>query len=212
MALLEFLDNMSDIVFGNKRFNELKHFANSQGFQLRRKVKFNQLHADVKAMQFFQGEKRKTIKGYLYKKNLRFDSLNQIFDFYYVSDYGTTTTTVYMFLTDQLDLPTFIIKPRSGISKLGNIFSTSEWSDVNREFDKSYSVESNNMNFMRMMITFQFAELLLGLKNVTIEGRGNYLALYRKNSKTNIIEMDNLHDSGMELLDIIITDNSKEMY
>lgn len=211
MGLIDFLDDVGDLVFGNKRLDELKHFARSKDFQMRRKVKAEQLHVDVQSMKFYEGKKRKAIKGYLYRKDLKLSSLNQIFDYYYTSDYGTTTTTIFMYQCDDLDLPLFSIKPKGGLSKLGNIFSSSEWSEVDRNFDKEFVVESQDMNEMRMMVTMQFAEVMLRLTGFTLEGNGDFLVLYKKSKKADIVDMDNIYDDGLEILDIIINDYSKEI-
>ena len=116
-----------------------------------------------------------------------------------------------MYDCESLDLPSFIIKPKGGLSKLGSIFSKSEWSFVSGEFDKGFSVESEDMNFMRTTITIQFAEVMLGIKDFTIEGKGTHLVIYKRNSKIDIVDMDNIYDSGRELIDIIINDHSAEI-
>ena len=209
--MIEFFEDIGDLIFGNKRLNELKHFASKKGFQLRRKVQVNSLDNDVKKMQFFDGKKKKSIKGYLFKKDLKFGSLNQVFDYYYRGDYGNTTTTIFMYDCESMDLPSFIIKPKSSLSKLGNIFTSTEWSGVSRDFDNDFVVESTDMNYMRMMITMQFADVMLKLGNYTLEGKGDYLVLYKKNTKIDIIDMDNVYDYGIDLLDIIINDHSNEL-
>ncbi len=211
MGLIDFFDDIGDAIFGNKRFNELKHFAKSKDFQIRRKVVAEQLHLDVQAMHFFEGKKNKRIKGYLYKKDIKFDALTQIFDYYYSSDYGTTTTTIFLYDTSALDLPRFIVKPKGGLSKLGNIFTSSEWSTVSRDFDKDFVVESGDMNYMRMMITTHFTDVMLRLGDYTIEGKGDFLVIYKKSKKVDIVDMDNIYDDGLELLDIIINDHSNEL-
>ena len=210
MGLIDLFDDIGDALFGNKRFNELRHFARSKEFQIRRKVVAGQLHMDVQSMQFFSDDKSKRIKGYLYKKNIKFDALTQIFDLYYATN-TNLTTTVFLFDTKVLDLPSFIIKPKGGLSKLGNIFTSSEWSTVSRDFDKDFVVESTDMNYMRMMITSHFAEVTLRLGDYTLEGRGDYLAVYKKSKKVDIVDMDNIYDDGLELLDIIINDHSNEL-
>jgi len=209
--MFDFLEDIKDLVFGNKRLAALQHFANSKQFQIRRKANAIKLPIEVQQMQFFNGKKRKSIKGYLFKKDAELNSFNQIFDYYYSGDYGNTATTIFLYDSEPLGLPSFIIKPKGGFSKLGSIFSSSEWSNVNSAFDKAFSVESKDLNYMRMMITIQFAEVLLRLQNFTIEGNGSHLVIYKKNSKVDIVDMDNVYYDGKELLDIIINDHSGEI-
>jgi hypothetical protein len=210
MGLIDLFDDIGDAIFGNKRFNELRHFARSKNFQIRRKVVAEQLHVDVKTMQFYDETKAKRIKGYLYKKDIKFDALTQIFDLYFATN-TNITTTIFLYDTTLLDLPRFIIKPKSGLSKLGNIFSSTEWSSLSRDFDKDFVVESNDMNYMRMMITSHFAEVMLRLGEYTLEGNGDYLVIYKKSRKVDIVDMDNIYDDGLELLDIILNDHSNEL-
>lgn len=208
--MIEFFEDIKDLVFGNKRLEALKHFAIAKEFQLRKKVIAEKLPMDVQQMEFFDGKKRKSIKGYLFKKDLEFNSFNQIFDYYY-SGNSSTATTIFLYDSESLDLPSFIIKPKRGLGKLGSLFSSSEWSNVSSQFDKAFSVESSDLNFMRMVITIQFAEVLLSMKNFTIEGKGSNLVIYRKSSKVDIVDMDNVYDDGRELIDIIVNDNSAEI-
>ena len=209
--MIDFLDDIGDLIFGNKRIDALKHFANSKQFQFRKKVLAEKLPIEVQAMEFYDGKRRKSIKGYLFKKDVEYDSFNQIFDYYYSGDYGSTTTTIFLYDCESLDLPSFIIKPKGGLSKLGSIFSKSEWSFVSGEFDKGFSIESEDLNFMRTTITIQFAEVMLGIKDFTIEGSGSHLVIYKRNSKVDIVDMDNVYESGRELIDIIINDHSAEI-
>ena len=209
--MIDFLEELGDMIFGNQRLDALKHFAEAKDFQIKRKANAQKLPIEVQKMEFFQGKRKKSIKGFLYKEDSKFDALNQIFDYYYSGDYGTTTTTLFLYGSEMLDLPTFSITPKGGFSKLGSIFSNTEWSVVNPDFDKAFKVESSDLNFMRMMITIQFADVLLGLQNFTVEGSGNYLAIYKKGAKVDIVDMDNVYDDGLELLDIILHDNSGEI-
>ena len=210
MGLIDLFDDISDAIFGNKRLNELRHFAKSKSFQMRRKVVIEQLHRDVKSMEFYDDRKAKRIKGYLYKKDINFDALTQIFDMYFATN-ANITTTVFLYDTTLLELPRFSIKPKGGLSKLGNLFSSTEWSAVSRDFDKDFVVESRDMNYMRIMITSHFADVMLRLGDYTIEGNGNYLAIYKKSRKVDIVDMDNVYDDGLELLDIILNDHSNEL-
>jgi len=209
--MIDFIDDIVDLVFGNKRLEALKHFANSKQFQIRKKANAQKLPIDVQKMEFFDGKRKKSIKGYLFKKDMEFNSFNQIFDYYYSGDYGTTTTTIFLFDSEMLDLPAFIVKPKGGLGKLGSLFSSSEWSSVSSEFDKAFSVESSDLNFMRMVITIQFAEVMLKMRDFTVEGKGSHLVIYKKNSKVDIVDMDNVYYNGRDLIDIIVNDNSAEI-
>ena len=121
-------------------------------------------------------------------------------------DMVSKTTTSFLFYSPELKLPSFTIKPRGGISKLGSIFSGSEWAEFHPEFDKEFIVTSKNMNYLRMAMTTQFTDAMLSIKNYTVEGLGNYLLIYQTNHITDIINMDNICESGLELIDIILTD------
>jgi len=209
--MFEFLEEIGELIFGNKRIDELVHFARSKDFQFRKKVKAKKLPLPVQQMDFFKDKKKQSIKGYLFKKDLELNSFNQIFDFYRGSDYGNSGTTIFLYDCEGLDLPGFIIKPKGGFRKLGSIFSGGEWSHVNPEFEKAYTVESTDMNYMRMAITIQFAEVMLRLKGFSLEGKGSHLVLYKKNTRTDIVDMDNIYFDGKELIDIIIHDHSEEI-
>jgi hypothetical protein len=50
---------------------------------------------------------------------------------------------------------------------------------------------------------------MLSIKNYTVEALGNYLLIYQTNHTTDIIDMDNIGDAGLELIDIILTDYTK---
>ena len=68
--MIDFLEDLGDLIFGNKRLDSLSHFARSKQFQIRKKAKAEKLPIDVQSMEFFDGKRRKSIKGYLFKKNI----------------------------------------------------------------------------------------------------------------------------------------------
>lgn len=209
--MIEIFEDIGDLIFGNKRLESLKHFAFNKDFRFARRIKMETLPLEVQSMEFFEGTKKKSIKGYLYKKETNPNILGRIYDYIYNSDFGKKTTTIFQYSDEVFDLPYFIIKPKSSFSRIGSIFSSSEWSDVNKEFAKSFSVESTDMNDMRMMITIQFAELMLSIKEFTVEGQGDHLFIYKKNNIIDIVDMDNVYDYGIQLVDIILNDQSNEM-
>lgn len=207
--MLDFLEDIGEMIFGNKRLDVLRHFAASQGFKVRRRVNPELLPADVQGMEVFQSKgKRKIIKGLLYRRETSLDVLGQIFD--YQSDFGGKSTTVYLYDSKALDLPYMILQPRSHLSKL-NVFASSEWSSVDKDFAAAFSVESDDMNAMRMLITIQFADVMMDLKGYTVEGQGDYLAVYKKGHQEDIINMDNIYAASLDLVDIIIHDHSNEL-
>ena len=210
--MLEFFEEIGDIIFGNKRLEAYKHFAQSKDFRLKRKHNPEVLPIDVLSMQLFkQHRKKRAIKGLIYRKDPKLNILTQIFDLNNYNDLGKKITTVYLFEYDDMHLPHFIITPKSSFDKLGNLFSSSDWSDVNKDFASSFNVEASDINEMQMMLTIQFAELMLQLKDYTVEGNGTHLVIYRKYHSTDIIDMDNVYLDGLELMDIILHDHSKEM-
>jgi len=209
--MLELLEDLGGLIFGDKRQTALRHFASSKQFHYKRRVNPSLFPLEVQKMPFFEGKKSRSLKGFLSKVEKRFAIDAHIFDYLHYHEFGNKTTTVYLYKKNGLRLPIFGVRPKSGISKLGSIFSSSEWSTVNKEFDKEFIVDSADMNEMRMMITIQFAEVMLDLKGYEVEGRGDYIAVYKRHDMTDIIDMDNVHDSALELIDIILHDYSNEL-
>lgn len=210
--MLEFFEEIGDLIFGNRRLEAYKHFARSKDFRLKRKHNPEILPIDVLSMQLFkENRKKRAIKGLIYRKEPKLNILSQIFDLNYYNDLGKKTTTVYLFEYDDMHLSHFIITPKSNFGKLGNIFSSSEWSDVNKDFASSFEVVASDINEMQMMLTIQFAEVMLELKDYIVEGNGTHIAIYRKFHSTDIIDMDNVYLDGLKLMDIILHDHSKEM-
>ncbi len=210
--MLEFLEDIGDIIFGNKRLDVYRHFAQRKDFRVKRKHNPELLPIDILKMELFkENRKKRAIKGMIYRKETDLDILSQIFDLHHYNDLGKKSTTVYTYENDDMHIPYFIITPKSNFGKLGSIFSSSEWADVNKDFASSFDVKTDDINDMQMMLTIQFAEVMLNLKDFTVEGNGKHIAIYRKNHTTDIIDMDNVYNDGLELMDIILHDHSKEM-
>lgn len=210
--MLEFLEDIGDIIFGNKRLEAYKHFARTKDFRVKRKHNPEILPFDVLSMQLLkQNRKKRGIKGLIYKNDTKLNILTQIFDLNYYNDLGKKTTTVFVFEHEDMQLPSFIISPKSSLGKIGNLFSSNEWSDVNKEFASNFEVQTSDINEMQMLLTFQFAEVMLNIPDYTVEGNGKHLAIYRKYHTTDIIDMDNIYMDGLELMDIILHDHSEEM-
>ncbi len=210
--MLEFLEDIKDIIFGNKRLEAYRHFASRKDFKLKRKHNPELLPTDILTMDLFREKRRnRAIKGMIYRKENDLNILSQIFDLHHYNDLGKKSTTVYVFENDDMHIPHFVITPKSNFGKIGSIFSSSEWADVNKDFANSFDVKTVDINDMQMMLTLQFAEVMLNMQDFTVEGRGNHIVIYRKNHTTDIIDMDNVYLDGLDLMDIILHDHSKEM-
>jgi hypothetical protein len=206
--MIEIFQEISDLIFGNKRLEALKHFAQAKDFGYKKRFNVDTLPIEVQKMDLYKSKKKKSIKGVLYKSFENHETTSHIFDLISAGDLGSNTTTSYLFYSPKLNLPYFIIKPRNSFSKIGNIFGGSEWSEFHPNFDKEFVIESNDLNYMRMAMTIQFTDTMLQLKGYSLEGFGKYLLLYKPNDTTDIIDMDNTFDAGIELVDIILNDYS----
>lgn len=209
--MIEILEDLGELIFGNKRQGALKHFARRKGFQYMRRVNPSLLPMEVQRMGFFEGSRSRSLKGLLTKTESELNIKSTIFDYLHYHEFGNKTTTVYLYEYDKLGLPIFTIAPRSTLAKLGSMFSSSEWAAVDKNFDKNFTVTSTDMNAMRMMVTIQFAELMSELEGFVVEGNDQYLVMYKTHSMTDIIDMDNHHDAALELIDIILHDASGEL-
>lgn len=207
--MLEFFDEIKDFLFDNRRVEGYKHFARTQGFDFKKKVSPDVLPSELKKMDYFNGKKKLLIKGFIYKSIEPHPVNLHIYDLVNRREIGSKTTTSFLYYCPELKLPQFSIKPRGGISKIGSIFTGTEWAEYHPEFDKEFIVSSQNMNYLRMAMTTQFTDVMLNIKNYIVEGLGNYMLIYRPNHITDIIHMDNVYEAGLELIDIILTDYSK---
>lgn len=208
MKILELIEDIGESLFGDKRHDALLHFAEQKRFQYRRRVNPDLLPLEVQKLDLFSIErsKRRQIKGFLHRQEQRPSVLGQIFD--YAVD--GKRTTVYFYQSKALDLPTLKLTPRSSLSKF-NVFGKSEWSDIDKTFAGNFDITSDDMNAMRMLVTIQFAEIMNELEGYTVEGRADYLIIYRLKKEEDIIDMDNVYAAGLELADIILHDHSNEL-
>lgn len=207
----EFLEDIGDLVFGNKRLSIYQHFAQSKGFSYKRKVVPELLPAPVQSFSVFNRKKSQSIKGFVYKKEVGLNVLGQVFDYHLNGDFGKKSTTIYLFESKALDLPVFKITPRGHFSRLGNLFRSNKWVNVDKSFNERFEVTSQDETVMHMIITEQFAEVLLHLGDYYVEGNADFLAIYRPNEVTDIIDMDNVYQAGLELVDIILHDHGNEL-
>ena len=202
--MLDILEDIAELFVGNKRQSALKHFARQKDFAYTRRLDPYLLPAEVRQLGFADSKKKKkSLRGVLTKRMSAKGMFVTIFDYVHYHDFGPKTTTVYMYECEGLAVPSFAVRPRTPLSKIGSIFSTTEWSDVSKQFDRGWTVESADMNHMRMTITFQFADEIAKLPELTVEGVGKYIVGYVMHQATDIIDMDNTHDVMLELIDIM---------
>lgn len=210
--MLDILEEIGEIVFGNKRLDSLRHFAEHKQFSIKRRHNPEVLPINVLSMEIFkQSRKKRNIKGMLWKQEPTLKVMSQIFDLIYYGDFGKKVTTIFLYEQDDMQLPQFIVKPKSNLSRISNLFSANDWSYVDKEFARSFSVETEEINTMQMILTLQFAEAMLNFKEYTVEGKGNHLIVYRRFHDIDIVDMDNVYQLGLELLDVILHDHSEEM-
>ncbi len=199
---MNIIEEIKDLIFGNNRIEELKHYAKSNKWGFSKRIKMSQIPDKVRHLEFIKNNSDRAIKGFLYQ-DLN-GGLRYIYDLNNRNEIGFKSTTIFHIRADQLKLPQFIISPKSTMQRFGNVFTSNEWNDVDKEFGNNFEVRSNNMNAMRMMITIQVAEIINKLNFCTIEGIDNHLIFYRQNTSISTTEFDRMSKLGIDLIENII--------
>ena len=202
--MISLFQDIAELLFGSKRQEAFKHFAYKKEFSYQRRTRLESLPLEVLRMDLMTQSKKATIKGLIAKPHEAWQTVGHIFDLTQGSEFGEKTTTVFLFQCHQMKLPPVKITPKSSLGKLGSIFSSGEWSHIDPNFDRAFAVTSDDLNRMRILLTIQFAEEMLKLEDFVLEGNGSYFILYKKNHKVDIIDMDNVYDTALHLVDIIL--------
>lgn len=133
----------------------------------------------------------------------------KIFGYSYTSGSGensqTINSTVLLLENSHLDLPDFFCRPESFWEK--KLFHKDEDIDFSDEpeFSKAYYLTGEDEERIRQMFSHEvmnfFVDKTRG-EDLTVEGRGNSLALYQKGIRVEPKELRALMDEGREVLKV----------
>lgn len=206
-----FFDDLKDQFVPNGRVNELQQIAMEELFNFRRKERFADQDYLLKAFQIFKGKNDKRIKGILRIKENELDAIIRMYDYFYWGDFKTRKTTIFEINCPDLDLPKFFIYPKGILNQVSSYFVNKEKPFSEEiDFHAKYIIETKNNTELENALGKKLLTQLLSLPNISMEGEGDYLLLYFYGKQIPAPELMDNYDKAIEILDLILNDNSNE--
>ena len=117
-----------------------------------------------------------------------------IFDFRFRTGSGknmkTWEQTVFMFISDQLGLPLFTVRPENVMHKIGSVFG---YRDINFPqhplFSRKYLLQGQNEEAVREIFSSDVLSYFEMNPGLSVEGSGNCLIIYRMSRLVQSTEM-----------------------
>lgn len=188
------------VALNYKRIEQIEAFAQKWGFTFSRQVDRSFIRNLSHFHAFSQGHSG---KGKNMMQGMVHGVKTAVFDYQYVTGSGknrsTHIQTVMVMESDQLNLPSFSLRPENIFHKIG---STMGYQDIDFEthptFSKSYLLRSSNESVCRALFTKDILDYYEQNKRLIVEGAGAAL-LYDNGSKISPENLEGFIGKGLEI-------------
>ena len=206
-----FFDDLKDKIVPNGRVNEMQQVAKLHKFNFRRKENFADQDYLLKSFQIFKGKKDKRLKGILRKKESELDAIIRGYDYFYWGDLKTRKTTIFEINCLELDLPKFHISPIGILNQVSSFFTSKEKPfPEEQDFHSKFNIETSNKSEIEETIGQKLLQHLLSIPNISMEGEGDYLLIYFLGKQIPAPDLMSNYENVVDILDLILNDNSSE--
>jgi len=206
-----FFDDLKDKIVTNGRVEEMRQIANENLFNFRSKENFSNQDYLLKSFQIFKGKNDKRLKGILRKKENELEAVIRVYDYIYWGEIKTRKTTIFEIYGPDLNLPQFYIHPKGILNQVSSFFMEKEipYSD-NSDFHGKFSIETPDSKTFEQAIDLNLLNELIKSPEISIEGEGDYLLVYFSGKQIPAKELIDFYENAIDLLEIIINNNSNE--
>ena len=206
-----FFDDLKDQFVPNSRVNDMQQVAKEERFNFRRKENFADQDYLLKSFQVFKGKKSKRLKGILRKKENELDAVIRMYDYIYWGDFKTKKTTIFEIDCPDLELPKFFIYPKGIINQVSSFFANKEKVFPDKiDFHTKFNIETSSKKELEEAIGKKLIQHLPLFPNISLEGEGDYLLIYFLGKQIPTPELMDNYDNVIDMLDMILNDNSNE--
>ncbi|HEV3144244.1 MAG TPA: hypothetical protein VGZ47_10195 [Gemmataceae bacterium] len=190
-----------------KRTEAFQKVAEEFGFEFRPKGDASLLGSLSPFHLFSQGHSKKLFN--LMRGTTR-DLQVSIFDYRYTVGYGKHQQihqqTVICFEAEDMDLPSFTLRPESFWHKIGSIFGYKDISfDSHPTFSKRYLLRGPDEDAIREVFTPEVLDFLEETNGICVEAEGPQLLYYRHRKRLKPAESKNLMTEGFDVLALFRT-------
>ncbi|MBT4864050.1 MAG: hypothetical protein HON53_02875 [Planctomycetaceae bacterium] len=132
------------------------------------------------------------------------DTEVSLFDYRYTTSNGKNSQihrqTAVCFRSKRLDLPNFTLQPESWFHKIGTMlgYQDIDFADY-PEFSRKYLLRGDDEESVRDLFTAATIEQLDGQTGICLEGRGNWLIVYRAGKRAKPMEVQDFLATGFDV-------------
>ena len=206
-----FIDDIKDVIQRNGRIEEMRQIARVNGFRFRSRETFAKQDYLIKEFSIFKGKNDKRIKGIMMKKEPAMDINIRVYDYWYFGDFKKRKTTVFEVFGKALDFPRFEIRPKGLLNQMTEIFWAKEKAYPNqKDFHTKYEVLSMDAKLFEAEMSPKVLEHIMDRNNISIEGEGDYLLIYTTYEVVPAKDLTEEYDYVLDLVEIILKDDSNQ--
>ncbi len=206
----EVFDDFIGKFWTNDRVTELEQLATEHEWRFSPRERFAEQPTGLKSFNLFKGKRGKRITGVIHPASTIVHCESRIYDYIYYSDGGKKKTTVIEMTCSNIDLSTFSVKPKKGISNIFNFKSKKRASSSLDKFTTNYQMEAADPQVTEMQIPDSVFGLVSDCSGLSLEGDGNILLYYYNRKQIPAQDLLREHEKAVEILDRLLHDREKE--
>lgn len=198
--------------FGENRSNLLKELARSNGFFYDRKLAFGTLDQKVRYFRLFRFKQHRRLRNILVRDEPDISGKGTLFDFHHQKDDSNQERVTAVLIESMLlNLPEFRVRPQHIGDKFGQLFvsSTSPY-DKFPEFSSRFKVITRDQEAVQYILKPEVIEFLAKGRNWIVEGHGNFLLFYQKNTFQKSPYLMDFYDACLTISNQILFSTSND--
>jgi hypothetical protein len=207
--VIDFVGEVADAFLGNERQTSMMQFAQKHKMKFSKRLKYEALDVDIKFFEVFKKKASRKITN-IVSSTLPDIGDFQLFDCSVRTDAGKSLSTCLLYKVKSLDLPLFIIRPKRSSEKIGHLFVQKPKQEIDRDFGKHFILNTEDIEAVEPLLTEDLITLLVEDRKISIEGNGHYVMIYKKNKLADLKDLPGFIQTGHDLVDNILFDDSKE--
>ncbi|MEO1261344.1 MAG: hypothetical protein AAFZ15_21245 [Bacteroidota bacterium] len=194
------------------RSSQLRELAEEMNIPYTRKTPFKNLPKAVRRFKIFRNKSSRRIRNVLSFQENDLPGQFKLFDFLHQnSSEERRRTTILLFRSDALNLPSFRVRPKNALHILGEIFvQPNIVFEGHPGFMEKYTVSGDNSEEIKYALKPEAIDFLTHKKNWNLEGFGPFLIIYRKGKRPRVNEILPFYRQGAQVCRWMLFSNTND--
>jgi len=194
-----------DTIIPSQRKSDLAVFAKKNNFSYQSRAGIEYQDFGIRSFEIIKSRYWNEFRGIITKNLPEIKASIRFYDYLRTNKVGSYVTSVVEVNANELQNSKYYIHPIPKIKKLKSLFI-----DPENDFFDNYEITSVYPDSIIDELGMDALDYINSIKNIYVEGEGNYFLMYHKHKKIKIFDIPNYIEMAIELLELMSSDYSSQ--